>query len=264
MTRTAVGHRKRKSSHRGDGILDSAKSLYKKAKHVVTAPKRFFEGQAKKANPQVRDKLDQIGGLKVVGLQAGRTPLSTVLQRGFDLVSLGNWSKVKKKLGYDDVFHVYLIATLENGQRVKLEKNATVELTDYKPGKKDELLPIDLDKTRSLKEYLGNAEKAYGKELYKYHPQDSNCQDFATAIIKTNSDAVDHDQQVETFINQDKKALNDSLGFAKKLPAVITDARARLEHAVRGSGVRCPCGTAHRDLIHFRRLKNKENQWMVG
>lgn len=235
----ARGRPKRK---RGTGFVSDFKAALKKAKHVVTAPLRFIEGPSKKANPQVRDTLSQIGGLKVVGLQAGRTPVHSVLQKGLDLVSLGNWSKQKKKLGYDDVFHVYLIATLENGQKVKLEKNATVEVVPYKSNHKDELLNIPLEKTRSLGQYISNAENIYGGKLYTYHPSQSNCQDFANAIIKSNGDAVEHDQQVEKFVNQDKKALNQALGPASIVPEILTDLGGRFEHAVRGSGLPCPCG----------------------
>jgi hypothetical protein len=224
----------------GKGLRQKLINIKNKVRHVLTAPSRFVKGLRHDLPPQAKNKLEQVGGYDVVEMWAGRTPLDSVIDRGLNLASSGRWDKKKKELGYDDVFHVYLIARLNNGRTVKIEKNAVVDITDYKPNS-DEIVQVELNQPQRLDKMMANVKSKFGNEIWDYHPERSNCQDFANAFVEANHDTVDNQQQTEDFITQDKDALNESLGAGRLLTKGLTNIAGRAHHAVFGQGV-CPCG----------------------
>ena len=46
-------------------------------------------------------KLKEYGDEKIVAIRVGRRPISSMVEKAFNLISLGKWDKLRKKYYYD-------------------------------------------------------------------------------------------------------------------------------------------------------------------
>ena len=206
--------------------------------------KRVWSGQRNHASPELRKQLEREGSQRIVRLAIARSPVERIVQYVLDYVSSGQWSAAKHAIRADDAFHVYFVATLEDGQLLRVEKNAVVSISTFR-GSTDEMMSIPLYATKAnpltLDSMLAGAEKFAGSALWTYHPTHSNCQDFAMAVIHGNSSAIVNSKALESFVKQDAETLSRVMGLAARLLAEgTTDFAGRLHHAVYGSGIRVP------------------------
>ena len=63
-----------------------------------------------------------------------RVPLTKMLDRAINVLSFGSWGKLKKKYGYDQMFHLSMVLRLDNNTNVSMEK---LEVPTIKPGDGD-------------------------------------------------------------------------------------------------------------------------------
>ncbi len=107
-----------------------------------------------------------------------------------DALSLGKFSEKKKQLGYDDVFHNYMLVTTRSKdgkyRTEKIEKNHVIQSFDAKPEDfSKETYGMAYKKGITVKSLLDNAMKS-DPNLDKYSARKSNCQDFTKNIIASN------------------------------------------------------------------------------
>lgn len=143
------------------------------------------------------------GSLRIVDISyICREPINSIIDKLFNVLSLGKFDEAKKKLGYDDMFHLYLVLKLENGESIRIEKNQDINIITN-PQLKGDILKINLnDKKFNLAESLENTRKVMGKEKFiKYDAFNNNCQDFVLAWMKGNG-LIDSNQQAVQFIKQ--------------------------------------------------------------
>lgn len=211
---------------------------------LVTSVKNFFAPIRKRAPPKVRQFVARNGKDKIITLEVGRTPIAKPVTGFLNTISLGKYSKKKKELGYDNVYHTFLVATLESGKKVKIEKNSQVEITDYKPGT-GELRHIPLKEPVPVSKFLEKGEEYFklsdadvsrGQNFWKYDKRTNNCQYFVDDLIRGNATEIAEAPEVsEPFRKQDAEELS------KSLPDVsdsILNFKQRLDHAVSGDGLR--------------------------
>ncbi|NCX94375.1 MAG: hypothetical protein EBX40_06845, partial [Gammaproteobacteria bacterium] len=56
--------------------------------------------------------LRDYGEYTIHGLQIYRTPISSLLNSAMNLISLGKWNELRKKYGYDTLFHTALVCDI--------------------------------------------------------------------------------------------------------------------------------------------------------
>jgi hypothetical protein len=121
-------------------------------------------------------------------------------------------NELKTKYGYDKFFHLGLIATLENGTELILQKNETIDIDDkFKPDDGAEYLDIDmLGKKITLNQFLENGKKKFNPEYkyYEYNFENNNCQIWILNLLLGSSLLTN---SYRDFIYQDVKELTKQL-----------------------------------------------------
>ena len=186
--------------------------------------------------PKVRGILSKVGTQKINNIVIKRTPVPSVLTGALSLFSLGKFGK-RVERAYDELFHLYVILNLENGQNVLLEKNEVINM-DIEPKNRPNtesktvvgtIMPVSLnDMLLNTKKYMGD------KKFYGYSARDNNCQDFIVAFLKSNNLGNNDDF---TFIKQNTKDLFNNLPSLRKLSNTITDIGATANVILTGKGV---------------------------
>ena len=83
------------------------------------------------------------------------------MKKALDVMSVGKFSGKAKELGYDQVYHNYMLVTMSDGKTYKIEKNEQVM---HFPAKKSdyagELFDVPLNgKQLTLSQMIGNARR---------------------------------------------------------------------------------------------------------
>jgi hypothetical protein len=58
---------------------------------------------------KIKKILKKYGDKKIVAIRVGRRPISSMVEKAFNLISLGKWKKLRKKYYYDKLFHLFLV-----------------------------------------------------------------------------------------------------------------------------------------------------------
>jgi hypothetical protein len=217
---------------KGDGLVSDAYDAVKKKISKV------YEWVADKVLPSdlpsaFKTRLQKYADFMITDIIIGRDPVNSVIQKLLNVLTLGKYSMMKRKLYYDDVFHLYSIITVQKGSqhvRLRLEKNNVVVLKETGDQPKD-YIKIDLNgKTIPLGEYIGKTIQNMGKvEFVRYDAIKNNCQRFQTELLRSNGLL---NGEANKFINQDVKQLlsEPAYGFSR----VITDLGNVLGHMAGG------------------------------
>ena len=165
------------------------------------------------------------GDDEVIGISIGRKPVMSGIQKVFDVLSLGKFSQKKKQLGYDDVFHNYMLVTTKSKDGKfhtdKIERNHVIQSFDAKPEDfKGETYGMAYKKGITVKSLMENAVKSDPK-LDRYTARKSNCQDFTKNIIASN-DLQPMKEAKHIVEPQRADLLVDTLGVLKGIPNMVT------------------------------------------
>lgn len=166
-----------------------------------------------------------------------RTPLSTLSQLFADIASLGTFSKQAKKLGYDRVYHLYMLIYLHGVEHpFHYEKNETVILKEGAPatGKFTQSMPVALHSPITLGQFIHTAQKHMTPEEYWHYTfQKYNCQRFIKQNLEANGLLT---LPLEQFIMQDAaELLAESPSVLKYLTQKASDGAA-LVRKITGTG----------------------------
>lgn len=174
--------------------------------------------------PQVKRMLEQYGNQKIVNIKLCRQIVSKnneiLLQV---LAGKKTWEDAKRKNGFDKFYHLFLIATLENGQMLHVEKNDVIRISaapgpcpeSYNVGNTDLTLNELLEKTRMR---IGN------NNFFVYDPFSNNCQQFIKQLLTT---ANLYDAGAKDFVYQDIVGLRDDIpGYSRWLAKALTSTAA--------------------------------------
>ncbi len=198
----------------------------------------MMQGRREGPTARLQKFLEETVDHKVVEVKLGRKPIVTAVKAALNLLSLGKFSKTANQLGYDDVYHQYLIVKLDNGKSYKIEKNEVIVqmeavADDFKHKIWDIKIPDGKDLT--LKEMFNNAAKGLGKEFFQYDGSSANCQTFSRRILESNGLLPDDPSD---FTTQDSKSLMDSLPpAARKIADGVVDAAASIDRFIHGDGL---------------------------
>lgn len=178
----------------GDGIIDNIKDFL----------------TFKKGNGMSRNNiqyLEKHGNAKITQIYVCREPVHSIVQKVLNILSLGTYKKEKKRLGFDEIFHLGLVLKLNDGSDCLMEKTATLEI---KPGHLfgETRMVAPNGKILTLNEFVFNAEKYMGSRFFSYNADINNCQVLVIDSLKANNLL---NPEIDSFVKQDTKQLFSKL-----------------------------------------------------
>ncbi|CAF3085803.1 unnamed protein product [Rotaria sp. Silwood2] len=206
---------------------------------------------------RVRNILKKVGDEPILKIQLGRTPVQDHNVRMLNFLSHSKFTDKQLELGYDELYHNYLLITIKNtygpyilqnmlrdacqktnaSTMLKLEKRLRVCLT-YRIRPEDLIdvydIPLTPDKPLTLNRLISTASNV-DNNFYRFDVGANNtCQTFIENIIYINglmSNIVDQ-ATLNALIPIDTKALISSLGSRSDIVKVATNLGAELENLV--------------------------------
>lgn len=181
--------------------------------------------------PQVKNILSQYGNKKVVNIKLCREVVSQNLE--FLLKALAGkntWEEAKKKYGFDKFYHLFMIATLENGQKLHIEKNEVIRISPSPRACPDALEVGPPQKSVTLNELLETTRQRIGDgDFFSYDPFRNNCQAFIEQLLKS---MYLWSNNSRDFVLQDIEGLRKELpSYTKYIAKGLTDVGAFLNTA---------------------------------
>ena len=221
----------------GGSFLDSLKSGLK---NVYGRVKGFVTGVRDDYQPYVRKLLDEIKGNKIIKLVVIREPIKEAVNMLVNVITVNKVNEFKKEVGVDDLFHLYMIATLDNGKLIRIEKNAEIDIKEVNsiPNINQlNMLNIVITSNLSVNELLNNTRQKIGDRLFfDYDGIKNNCQDFLYNILYMNGFEASN-PTMKSFIKQDLVKLSKNLSqTSKKIMNTLTNLGKRAQILVNGAG----------------------------
>ena len=193
---------------------------------------------------KIKKILKKYGDKKIRAIRIGRRPINKLVEKAFQIITLGKWDKLKNQYYFDRLFHLFLVLTMEDGTVISFEKNSIVTLSenDSRCSMKDvECIELEYPAdSLTLDELVKKPLARIGKEKYFiYNPFSQNCQIFISEVLKTFNL---YSPKAKEFVYQDISEIVERLPFYVEYVAkTITDIDATVSK-VRGSGHKnCGC-----------------------
>ena len=176
--------------------------------------------------PQVRNVLSQHGNHKIMNVKMCKEVVSENTE--FLLKALAGkntWEEAKKKHGFDKFYHLFMIATLEDGTQLHIEKNEVIRVS-VNPRACPDALDIGApSQPITLNEMMERTRQRIGDtDFFTYDPLGNNCQNFVNQLLRTMGL---WNQTSSSFVFQDIKGLREELpAYTKYLAKGLTDVGA--------------------------------------
>jgi hypothetical protein len=180
--------------------------------------------------PKVRDILQKDGNVPIKELVVCRKPLGNTYNSILNVLN----KLSGKEPAHDKLFHLFVIAKLENGKSIKIEKNEDINLDYYTESViPTDFMPINLQTKMTITEMLENTLKKIGmKDFFEYDAFSTNCQHFIYNLLLANNIQVD--EKLKTFILQEVKHLTPEWG--QKIAHFLTNLKNKINVIVQGEG----------------------------
>jgi hypothetical protein len=210
----------------GSGMLDFFKKKANEVKQVVQKVVQkvgnVFKPRLDSYNNTTRKTLEEYGNLPIKSLTICRTPIMKILDTVINFLSLNKFSKLKKKYGFDELFHLQLVANIGN-KNIVIEKNEVINVnTSFKNDSKTQTYQIPLNKEFTINEMLEKARNNVGDNLYfSYDAFKNNCQNFIKYCLEAENL---YSTQAGDFLFQDIEEL------AKEMPQYVKTTANVLTH----------------------------------
>ncbi len=195
------------------------------------------------APPEVRKNLAEYGSMPVIEYTIARHPIDEGLKKIANLLSLGQFEKNKKKLAYDDVYHLFLLLKVKDPETgkvhiLKAHKESVVRLTlmqakefqDLLKLKPEYLQPVAIAQPKPLLLWFNDAEKKLKQNMWSYSSTSNNCQDFVVAMLAGQT----IDPATIRWIKQDGFELISRSNIVNRVLNFITDLDAIADRVKRG------------------------------
>lgn len=190
----------------GAGILDTAKAV--------------IFGRSKYAPAQQRI-IDKYGNDSISSIKIGRSPLPSLINKALNILTLGNFQSMLKQYGYDRLYHLFCIITLDSGVKILVEKNSGINIkivSSYNPPNTEYIDATYIPHGLTFKELLDNGKKVLGDKYFPYDSTKSNCQQYIIGLLKGSSILT---KQLQDFVYQDTASLfkdyQTALGIVKSI-----------------------------------------------
>ena len=160
----------------------------------------------------VKTALSKIGNNKITSARVGRTPVQAIIQGALKTVA---------NVPYDDLFHLFIELTLDNGQKWILEKIERINLVKEDRSKKQgaeftSSFPVN----KTVDELFQNTKNRLGDKFLPYQSASNNCQYFIMGVLDGNG--LNNSERT-SFVKQDTKAIFESNPALRKFANTLTD-----------------------------------------
>jgi hypothetical protein len=156
--------------------------------------------------PKVANFLKEHGDEKITSLVVGRAPIWKTLDLAVDIMSGGKFGQIKKKVGIDKLFHLFLIV---NNKWI-FEKNDLFNIANYSKQKDEENMSVPFNKDITISEFLKKASSGNEVNFYRnYNAFKNNCQDMIVKLLRSNGLL---NEELSKFIKQDIEELVEGVG----------------------------------------------------
>ena len=160
----------------------------------------------------VKTALNKIGTNKIISARIGRTPVQAIIQGALKTVA---------NVPYDDLFHLFIELTLDNGQKWVLEKIERINLVKEDRTKKagaefTSSFPVN----KSVDELFQNTKNRMGDKFLPYQSASNNCQYFIMGVLDGNG--LNNSERT-AFVKQDTKAIFEKNPALRKFANTLTD-----------------------------------------
>lgn len=181
--------------------------------------------------------LQKYGDQRVVQVRIGRNPITPAITKLAKV--LLHAGKVMRKYNYDELFHLFLLFTMDNGKTYRIEKNSTVNVGTVPNTIHSQMGPFTVSTPIKVREWITRAETTYsgGKAaLYKYDFPVNNCQAFVHHLLKGlgfSSPGID------TFVKQHTESIGSTnaqewVRYLTNISATYNSVRYALETSIGG------------------------------
>ena len=162
--------------------------------------------------PSVKNALSKIGNNNIISARLGRTPVQAVIQGAL---------KVVANVPYDDLFHLFIELTLDNGQKWILEKIERINLVKEDRSKKQgaeftSSFPVN----KTMNELFQNTKNKMGDRFLPYQSASNNCQVFIMGVLDGNG--LNNSERT-SFVKQNTKAIFENNPALRKFANTLTD-----------------------------------------
>jgi len=182
--------------------------------------------------PKVRTIIKAVGDIPITSIQIVRTPVQSILIKILNALSGGRFKKKLDETPYNKLYHLFIIATLNDGQKVSLEKNEVINMDTGANTRGGEIMDMsNIPSDLTINKLLQAGLEVQGNKFYDYSAYDNNCQDFIIAI--TSKIATPEEK---LFIKQDVKQLFTP--GLRKIANTATKAGAVVNTITTGSGMK--------------------------
>ena len=196
----------------------------------------YLDSRLNKRPKVVQTYLNTYGNNIIRRIIISRTPVQGFVQSALNTMTMGEWSRNKARLNFDDVYHLFALFELDNGVVLRIEKNSRVSIMKGNRTLGDTMKYVD-GVNNTLTQMFEKAEKLIGlKDLYRYDAFQNNCQAFIFTLLR----AVDKGtNELREYIMQDPDQLVQS-NTIKKTANVVTDMDAFVNYVIKGGKRKTP------------------------
>jgi hypothetical protein len=159
----------------------------------------------------VKKILERLGDKKIIAMNIIRTPINKNINRALNVISLGQWSRLKNEFNYDNLFHLAIILKLDDMTNLLVEKNERINVdTTFKYLPTTQIKHINITgKSIILNDLLNNGNKLVGNtNWFIYSAFKNNCQAFIKAIMQGNGL---YTADIDNFVYQDMSEIRKQL-----------------------------------------------------
>lgn len=236
----------------GKGIFDSIKNIANKginlvkdvsskAKDIVTGD--LFRRDLKNYTNESQKTLEKYGNRVIQALTICRRPIPAGVKVMMNVMSLGKFDKLQKQAGYDDLYHLYLVADVGSA-KIIIEKNERINISDnFSESSNTQRMPVNLNGQQiTLDQFILNGQKMVSDnvEWFGYDSLTRNCQYFIRWLLLGNNlltpenekftfqDKVkEWTKELPSYVGNIAKFATDTAGVVSKLLGRGRDERAK-------------------------------------
>jgi hypothetical protein len=160
----------------------------------------------------VKNALNKIGDNNIVSARLGRTPVQAIIQGAL---------KTIVNIPYDDLFHLFIELTLDNGQIWILEKIERINLVkENRSSKKGAEFTSSFPVNKTVNELFINTKNKMGSKFLPYQSANNNCQIFIIGVLDGNE--LNNSERT-SFVKQDTKSIFKNNPALRKFANTLTD-----------------------------------------
>lgn len=170
-----------------------------------------------------------------------RAPIPGAIQGFVNFLSGG-------KVPYDTLFHLSIVGSFPDGQRLIIEKNEVINMS-MKIYKADgtEMMPVQDLNPKTLNEIMQNTKNFMGDKFIPYSAHDNNCQDFLLSLLHANGLNTN---TINEFVKQDTAVVMKGNPYLRKFANTLTDVAGRADVIKQGGMIGYYNGGILRSTIH--------------